>query len=308
MNRNHSPRRLLPIVGVLAIATVLGVSACSAEPTRPAPEKPATSSAPAPEAEGVDAIGELEIIHRDSYDVASYLTEGSGGTIVLDAGGGNDASYWNDLVPELAEQTGAAIVTYDRTGAGKSADVPGAFDPAAAGEDLAAVIEELDLPDGPVLLVGHSLAGEVAHALVAGHADLIDGAVLVDANLPPFFTPETVERLVEANTAYIAELEAGPSTRESRQLIAVAENWGPVHTAFHTATWPATIPVAVIVSDLTPFPAGTDEVTNWKNAAAQFVSEASNRSLVSAPGTSHDVALDDQDLVEQQIVRLFDSL
>lgn len=304
MRLNHSPGLLLPITGALALATLLGVSACSTE-TSTAPTTPPSNSETSSR---TDAVGEPETVHRDGHDLATYLTAGTTGTIVLDAGGGHDASYWNDIVPALVEQTGAAIVTYDRSGVGKSEEVPGAFDPSAAGEDLAAIIESLDIPDGPVVLVGHSIAGEVAHALVTTAPDLIDGAVLVDANLPPFFTPEQIARLLEVNAAYVEELRAGPSTPESRQFLAAAENWGPVHTAFHAMTWPQSIPVTVIVSDETPFPAGTEEVTNWRNAAEEFVAQANNRSLVTAKGTSHDVPLDDPELVQEQIENMFRGL
>jgi len=309
MKRTHlvpftrTSRRLIPVAGAVALATLLGVTAC-AEPSDVSPSAPASETATPTQ----EATGDLQFIHRDGYDLASYLTAGTTGTIVFDAGGGNDASYWNAIVPVIAKATGAAVVTYDRTGAGLSDDVPGAFDPAAAGEDLAAVLGELDLPDGPVVLAGHSISGEVSHALVSAHPDLVDGAVLIDANLPPFFTPDEVARLVEANEAQIEELKTQPSTRETRQFLAVAQNWGPVHTAFHTVTWPAQIPVAVVVSEQTPFDPESEDAANWRAAAATFASQAANRSLTTAEGTSHDVPLDDPALVEQKIEDMFGAL
>jgi len=43
--------------------------------------------------------------------------------VLLESGGGADASYWNDLAPLLARETGATIITYDRAGYGES-DLP----------------------------------------------------------------------------------------------------------------------------------------------------------------------------------------
>lgn len=242
---------------------------------------------------------------RDGHKLVFYVIDGTTGTIVLDAGGGNDATYWNDIVPDLAAATGAAIVTYDRTGAGLSDDVPGPWVPSEAGEDLAAGLESLDLPDGPLVLAGHSIAGEVAHAFVNAHPDTVDGAVLIDANLPPFFTPDQVARLAAANEEGVAALTSAPATRESRQLLSVAESWVPVHTAFHAVTWPQDIPVGVIVAEDTPMPPESVDAQNWRDAAQTFVDQATNRHLVTAEGSSHDVAVDDPELVTQEIEDMF---
>ena len=310
--RTHSPYRPRLLAGILALTVVFGASACSTPPEGSTPTGASPSSTDSQTSAGPAssplASGTQVDVHRDGHDIVAYVTQGTTGTIILDAGGGNDAAYWNDLVPELAALTRATIVTYDRAGVGQSEEVPGAFSPAAAGDDLAAVIATVDRPTGPVVLVGHSIAGEVAHALVNSHPERIDGAVLIDANLPPFFTPAQVARLVEANRETVEQLKSEPSTRQNRQFIAAAENWGPVHEAFHTASWPTDLPVSVLVSDETPFAETSEDAQNWRDAAREFASQASNRDLTVAKGTSHDVPLDDQQLVESVIARMFRSL
>ena len=95
-----------------------------------------------------DGGGEVTMWVRDSgATVAQAMVEGY--NAVLDAGGGNDASYWNALVPVLAQQTGATVVTYDRTGSGRSSDVPGAFSAAAnlGVDDLDGVLADLGAHD-----------------------------------------------------------------------------------------------------------------------------------------------------------------
>lgn len=307
LSRNIVSCPLRPIGGVAALVIVMSVSACSNPPQAQPDSSTASGTTQAMPSTGDEALGERVMVRRDGHDLAFYLTPGAGGTIVLDAGGGNDASYWNAVVTDLAAATGAAIVTYDRTGAGMSDDVPGAFDPSAAGEDLASGLTSLDLPDGPVVLAAHSIAGEVAHALVNKYPDSVDSAVLIDANLPPFFTPEETARLIAANQEEVAALETAPATRKTQQLLAAAENWGPVHTAFHAMTWPQEIPVAVIVSDRTPMPAGSEDASNWRAAAQTFAEQAPNRHLVTAIGSSHDVALDDLALVEKEIESMYEA-
>lgn len=285
---------------VVAVAALSGMAACGAHDAATAGGVAASStSAPTPTAP--TAVGAEHIVSRDGHDVAFYVTPGTGATIVLDAGGGNDASYWNALVPQLASMTGATIVTYDRTGSGLSSDVPGAFSAAAAAEDLATGVQDLGLPEGPVVLASHSLAGEVATYLVNDHPGLVQGAVLIDANVPQFFTPEETERLVAANDEQAAAVKAEPQTRQTRQLLAVADGFGPAHTAYHALTWPSDLPVDVIVSQETPMPAGSPDAQNWREAEQEFADAAPNRSSTTAEGSSHDVAIDRPDVVRQQI-------
>src|SRR6185437_3721612 len=71
------------------------------------------------------------------HELAFHLTPGVQPAIVLDAGGGEDSSYWDSLVARLAQDTGSMIITYDRAGMGASEEVPGPWSPQAATEDLA---------------------------------------------------------------------------------------------------------------------------------------------------------------------------
>jgi pimeloyl-ACP methyl ester carboxylesterase len=297
---SHRPalhRRLLPTIGATA-ALLITLAACST-PTAGAahPTDPPTSTASAEP----EAVGDEHLVDHDGHNVAFYVTPGSESTIVLDAGGGNGASYWNDLVPELAHSTGATIVTYDRTGSGKSDDVAGPFDAAAAAGDLAAGLAELPLPAGPIVLASHSLAGEIATALVNAHPGLIAGAVLIDANVPEFFTTDQIARIVASNDQQIPALEAGPQTRQTRQLLAVADGYGPTHAAYHAQTWPQNVPVNVIVSSDTPMPPGSTDAAHWRTAEQEFADAAPNRTLVTASHSSHDVAIDRPDIVETEI-------
>lgn len=303
MSHHLTSRRQRLAVTVSGAALLLTLAACST-PTAATPE-PASGATSTPTQ---TAVGAKNIIERDDHSVAFYTTSGTTGTIVLDAGGGSEASYWNELVPMLAEQTGAMIVTYDRTGSGLSDDVDGAFDSAAAAEDLAAGLDNLTLPNGPIVLASHSMAGEIAVALVNAHPKLVSGAVLIDANVPQFFTPEQTARLVAANDQQILDLEVAPRTRQTRQLLAIAEGYGPTHLVYNAMSWPQSIPVNVIVSAETPMPAGSPDAAHWREAQQQFVDAAPNRTLSTADNSSHDVAVDRPDIIETQIFDLLTRL
>jgi pimeloyl-ACP methyl ester carboxylesterase len=229
------------------------------------------------------------------HRIAFHLIPGRQPAIVLDAGGGLDSSYWADLAPKLAQITGSEVISYDRAGLGESPEVPGPWNVTAARDDLAAVLKAANAT-GHVILVSHSLAGEVALYLVREHPAWFAGAVLVDANVPEFFTDEVIAAEQAAYAPVIAAAKAGPPNPQARQLLALSESFVETSRAFHTARWPASVPVTVIVSEETPFK-GTPMAQVWSDAHASFAKAGPNRSLVIALKSSHDVAHDRPDVI-----------
>ncbi|WP_354262376.1 alpha/beta fold hydrolase [Paractinoplanes tereljensis] len=243
------------------------------------------------------------MITHDQRRLAFHVTAGHEPTLVLDAGGGEDSSYWDALVPQLSQATGSRIITYDRAGMGASDEVKGPWDGRAAAADLQAGLSDLGVTQN-VVLVSHSQAGEVAGYFAGANPGVLDGAVLVDANLPQFFTDAEIQRLVAVTAPQIEELKKQPSTKANRQLIATAEDFGPTHQAYHQVSWPDDVPVTVIVSEKTPFDGSPEDAQRWRDAAAAFVAAGPGRTLVTAQGSSHDVPKDKPALVEAEIERM----
>ncbi|MDF2258580.1 alpha/beta fold hydrolase [Streptantibioticus ferralitis] len=236
------------------------------------------------------------MITNDGHKLAFYVTPGHLPAIVLDAGGGLDASYWKKVAPGIAQQTGSEVITYDRSGEGRSSDVPGPWKAQNAASDLAAGLTQLGVTKN-VVLVSHSLAGEIATYFVNEHPHWISGSVLVDASLPEFYTDSETAKLVAANQQQIAALKKQPQTRATRQLLAEADNYGPVHNAYHKLSWPQSVPAIAIVSSQTPFTTSPADAQLWKQAQQEFVSAAPNRRLVVAQNSSHDIPIDRPDVV-----------
>lgn len=151
----------------------------------------------------------------------------------------------------------------------------GPWDLAAATEDLETGLRELGATKD-VILVSHSMAGEIATYLTIKQPTWFKGVVLVDANVPDFFTDEIVTAMNAEYTPMVASLTSAPSTRENRQLLAMAASFDEVSRSFHTAVWPASVPVVVIGSEQTPFGAGPVGDA-WRAAHEQFVDGAPNR-------------------------------
>lgn len=74
------------------------------------------------------------------------------------------------------------IIAPDLRGRGRSRDLPGPYGIAVHADDMAAVLDGLDVP--AAIVMGHSMGGFVTIATVHRHPDRVTGAVLVDGGLP----------------------------------------------------------------------------------------------------------------------------
>ncbi|KOG87389.1 alpha/beta fold hydrolase [Streptomyces varsoviensis] len=254
-------------------------------------------------ATGRAGAAELHMIENAGHRLAFHVTPGRGATVVLDAGGGEDSSYWNGIVPRLHEATGATVITYDRAGLGKSDAVPGPWRVKSAVSDLEAGLRQLGVT-GNVTLVSHSQAGEIATYFARNNPKLLSGAVLVDASLPPLYTDEEIARLVALNRPQVEEARKDPDEPRNRQLLAIAASYVPMHRAYHRATWPDSVPATVLVSEKTPFDGSPEDVRRWLDAAASFAQDGPGRRLVTARGSSHDIPKDRPGLVLKEVEKM----
>lgn len=111
-----------------------------------------------------------------------YTDWGNGPPIVMIHGWPLSSAMWEYQATALAQQ-GQRVIAYDRRGFGRSAQPWDGYDYDTFADDLAAVIDHLDLRD--VTLVGFSMGGgEVARYLTRHGADRIARAVLVSAVTP----------------------------------------------------------------------------------------------------------------------------
>ncbi|GGN00499.1 alpha/beta fold hydrolase [Streptomyces fuscichromogenes] len=290
-----SAYRVLSSLALLTLAVGAG-TACGDN------DSSAASSASAGAGQAAEA--KLHMVDNGGHRLAFYVTRGNGSTIVLDSGGGEDSSQWKDIVPELHAATGATVITYDRAGLGKSDVVPGPWKVESAVSDLKAGLKQLGVTDD-VTLVAHSQAGEIANYLAKDNPRMLRGAVLVDANLPQFFTDEEIPRLVAASRPEVDAARKDPEKPANRQLISTAEGFVAAHRAFHKVAWPDSVPATVMVSEKTPFGGSPEDARRWRDAAASFVRGAPNRTLVIAKGTSHEVPTERPDLVLKAIEDMF---
>jgi pimeloyl-ACP methyl ester carboxylesterase len=111
-----------------------------------------------------------------------YNDWGTGKPVVFSHAWGLNSDIWEYQLTELTDQ-GLRCIAYDRRGHGRSSDPGRGYDYDTLSDDLAAIIERLDLTE--VTLVGFSMgSGEVARYLMRHGSSRVARTVLVSA-MPP---------------------------------------------------------------------------------------------------------------------------
>jgi 3-oxoadipate enol-lactonase len=117
---------------------------------------------------------------------AGYRTrvqeDGTGAVLVLVHGTPLDTRAWDPLVPLLRERR--RVVRYDARGHGtaRSTPIPGSFRP--LGDDVAALLDKLDVHRAQV--VGHSWGGQIAQRFALDHPDRLSRLSLLCTRSTPF--------------------------------------------------------------------------------------------------------------------------
>lgn len=110
---------------------------------------------------------------------------GSGPTVVMEMGGGfgGIGPYWC-VDGELAKF--CRVLVYDRAGLGDSARIHGYPTMIERAQDLAALLDALDIRD-PALFVGWSLGGLIVENFSALYPERVGGLLLIDPTPPDLF-------------------------------------------------------------------------------------------------------------------------
>jgi pimeloyl-ACP methyl ester carboxylesterase len=102
-------------------------------------------------------------------------------TIVLDSGLGWDSLEWSGVQPVLAKST--RVCSYDRPGFGLSEQQPGPRDANHIAGELHALLGAAGV-SGPIVLMGHSIAGMYIREYATQYPKQVAGLVFVDSSTP----------------------------------------------------------------------------------------------------------------------------
>lgn len=222
-------------------------------------------------------------------------------TILLESGGGLDASQWDDVAPRLVQETGATVVAYDRAGYGKS-DLP--EEPYDIRHEVAGMwsgLQQLGLSKS-LLLVGHSYGGLLIQLTAHEHKDAMLGLVFVDPNLVSFVDemggPEGLNRLMK-----LFGPAPQPKPAGRRQL----EGFPSTLSIVRDSPLPSSIPVRVITSGRPWWPTGEANQA-FRAAHERLARSVADGKLVVAEKSGHMITRTQPELIVEVVSALLHSI
>lgn len=252
----------------------------------------------------MDASEASELVDVGGYRIWMQVLGEGIPTVVFESGGGDDSSVWATVEPEVRRRRTVSTVLYDRAGLGRSERKPGPYRIDDEVEALRAALISRGV-NGPLLLVAHSYGGFVSQ-LTATRDPRVAGLVLVDANLPSFFDPRQVVRLLARFAPVAPELERR-APNVARVMLPLMDALPETAQRVRSSPLPMSLPVIDIVAERT-WVDSPEEVAAIRRAHTAFVETSGAREAVFARGCGHYVMRDQPDLVVEATVRLIDRL
>lgn len=250
-----------------------------------------------------------------------YTDTGVGPVLAFTHSWGLNSGQWRQVIERLVDK-GFRCVSYDRRGHGRSGAYDGEWTVDLLADDLAALLDHLNLDD--VTLVGHSLGcGEIVRYLSRHGIGRVDRAVLVAPQLPMVIaTPDNPggvpEEMIDAMAAELERdvrqwcIDNGPPFFGDHPVSPEVMDWTidqivalPVATVVETQRMGAhadyraelaelDLPVLVIQGD-------ADASTPIELTGRRTVALLPNAELVEIPGAAHGLYVTHADRVIEAI-------
>lgn len=159
--------------------------------------------------------------HTNGIDLY-YEIHGAGDPLVLIAGLGYSSWMWHKMLPGLAQHF--QVIAFDNRGTGQSDKPAGPYTAQLLADDTAGLLDALGIARAAIL--GHSMGGFIAQALVLRQSKLVSQLILSATSFGgPRAIPVTPEAL-----AVLTDMQSDPIERLRRGiLISCAPGFGDAH-------------------------------------------------------------------------------
>jgi pimeloyl-ACP methyl ester carboxylesterase len=148
------------------------------------------------------------LVNVGEYDLHFKIIKGKSTSILFETGAGDDCNIWNDtFLDSIFKATGATIITYDRSGFGKSRTKVNDMSILEETKGLESGLKKLGYFED-IIIVAHSYGGFLASLFANRNMNLVKGYVAIDANIPCMFHKDRLDIINEQFTPIKDSLEA----------------------------------------------------------------------------------------------------
>lgn len=244
---------------------------------------------------------------RDTFvDIGGYklhfnILKGNDNVILFESGAGDDGSVWDEINLTVHEITGATVISYDRSGFGKSELNPNQKDDSQFGIlngviELELALKKIGYFDN-LILVSHSYGGFYTTLFSSRNPNKVLFNVRVDANLANQYTEEILVKAEQDNSVHqLKDIHLG------QYYLGI--NFANTLRLMWNTEYPSSIPAIDLVSPIQRH--HTDD--EWElllRTHQEFVDAQTNRTGIIATASGHYIFLDNPGLVINAIVKAY---
>lgn len=237
------------------------------------------------------------LIDLGSCQLHFKILKGTYSPILFEFGGGLDASQWDSIATAVHQGLDATVITYDRSGFGKSSLDTAHNDILQEIKNLELGLQKLGYRDANFILVGHSLGGFYNRVFTARHSNQVKGIVLLDPRIPSLGDMKFARD-------YSQTLNRKDYEPDYLSLYYLLANMERTSNYVRQVPMPASIPILDIMAETGPFDKESDN-ERFKKDQQNFIQAGKNRNLLLAKGSSHNIPRDQPGLVIEQIIDFY---
>jgi pimeloyl-ACP methyl ester carboxylesterase len=237
------------------------------------------------------------LVDIGTYKLHFKVIKGNNAQILFESGGGITLAQWDSIIIPVHRLTGATVITYDRQGFGTSGLDTANYTILNEVKGLETGLRKLGYDSKSSLLVGHSLGAFYSRVYASRNTGLVRGIVMLDPRIPSdgdMAFARSVNKSLDSITL----------KRESIGLYYVLSNMErAIDFVSNTVIKPG-LPILNIMAETGPFDSISDN-ERFQSDQRSFVKEGSNRMLLLAKGSTHNIPLDQPQLVIDQILSFY---
>jgi len=213
------------------------------------------------------------------------IINGKGTPILFESGLGDGASIWNNITKQIADATGATIITYDRLSYGDSLQN---YQISLESEikALETGLQKLGFANKNIMLVSHSLGGMYNQYYASRH-------------------PTEIKAAISFDVANVCSLTSWFKTANAEQNDTIKKYLANILETVTKNPMPLNIPLVDIVVEHQYDDNGNLDTANenmWINCHKNFVAQSPQRKMLIAYGTGHHISIDNPSLAINAII------
>jgi pimeloyl-ACP methyl ester carboxylesterase len=243
------------------------------------------------------------LVDVGGYGLHFNIIKGDGTPILFEAGGGDDGSIWDNILEPIHKVTGTTLITYDRSGFGKSDLNPKETDYSKFGIKNGIMELEKGLAklgyDKDLILVSHSYGGLYNLLYSSRHPKKVKSIVLIDGLLNTFWN----DKLLIWRDSLVGNINKN-DFENNTGMYYLGKNYNEIVLYARGIQFPNNIPIIDIIAGI-GFPDAPDFFKRSWIDVHENLAKSKNVINFTALGSGHYIFKDNPALIVNLIIKAY---